>query len=60
MTCTGIWRVILENFEMLQDGIVDKYHVQVMLLFVYKEADREMHKRTSCRYGSKNKPRRLH
>ena len=25
----------LENFEILQDGIIAKYHVQVMLLFVY-------------------------
>ena len=24
----------LENFEILQDGIIAKYHIQVMLLFV--------------------------
>ena len=35
MTCSRFW--YLENFEILQAGtcIITKYHVQVMLLFVY-------------------------
>ena len=28
----------LENFEILQDGIIAKYHVQVMLLFVFNRS----------------------
>ena len=28
----------LENFVILQDGIIAKYHIQVMLLFVYNRS----------------------
>ena len=39
-------RVIFENFEILRDGIIDKYHVQVMLFFVSnrrRECKRDLH-----------------
>ena len=29
---------VLENLKILQDGIIAKYHVEVMLLFVYNRS----------------------
>ena len=31
-------RGYLENFKILQDGIIAKYHKQIMLLFVYNRS----------------------
>ena len=56
---SGEW--YLENFQILQDGIIAKYHVQVMLLFVYNRS-REFfgNAQETFLYGSKNKRRRRH
>ena len=37
----GSWN--LENFEILQDSISAKYHVQVMLFFVYNRSTRDLY-----------------
>ena len=34
-TASDIAKLYLENFEILRTSIIAKYHVQVMLLFVY-------------------------
>ena len=69
MTCKWYLAIIpqsrewyLENFETLQDGIIAKYHIQVMLLFVYTRAEKfsVTHKRPLFCYSSKNKRRLLH
>ena len=57
---SGKWH--LENFEIWQAGIIAKYYVQVLLLFVYNRS-REVFgnaQETSLQfYGWKNKHRRL-
>ena len=54
-------RVVLENFEIFRAGIIAKYYVQVMLLFVYNRS-REIFgnaQETFLFRVEKNKHRRL-
>ena len=38
MTCSGNMEIIWKIFEILRAGILAKYYVQVMLLFVYNRS----------------------
>ena len=60
-TASDISKLYLENFEILRAGIIAKYYVQVMLLFVYNRS-REIFgnaQETFLFTVEKNKHRRL-